>query len=373
MARRREERVDPNSLTPGDEILVRPGERIAVDGTVLEGRAAVDQSAITGESLHEDVGPGSPVFAGTVAIDGLLKIQVRGAGADTVLGRVVQLLAEVERSSVPVLRLFERRAGVWLPLVLTLAATTLFFTEDLSRAIAVLVVATPTALVVAGPAAVVAAMTVATRLRILIKSADFLERASDIDTLILDKTGTVTVGAPVVTEIRPAEGESEERLLAVAASCGFGSLHPVSRAVVAEALARGIVSAPPEGSAGEAGSWCGCHGRWTACGSGTQGFVGRSWHCRRHRRRRGRFAGVGCLWRAVPGQIYSSRPAARRSARGAGGDEGTRNRSAGSAYGRSGGRGCEVGELGMDEVVAEVCPRRNLRWCGRSRPPGAPS
>src|SRR5580704_9473862 len=240
-----EERVDPNSLLPGDEILVRPGERIAVDGTVLDGRAAVDQSAITGESLHEDVGPGSPVFAGTVALDGLLRIQVRGAGADTVLGRVVQLLADVERATVPVLRLFERRAGVWLPLVLTVAGTTLFFTEDLSRAIAVLVVATPTALVVAGPAAVVAAMTVATRLRILIKSVDFLERASDVDTLILDKTGTVTVGAPTVTQIRPAEGESETALLSVAAACGFGSLHPVSRAVVAEALSRGIVSAPP--------------------------------------------------------------------------------------------------------------------------------
>ena len=241
-----EERVDPNSLVPSDEILVRPGERIAVDGTVIEGRAAVDQSAITGEALHEDVGPGSPVFAGTVAIDGLLKIRVRGAGADTVLGRVVQLLADVERTSVPLLRLFERRAGVWLPLVLTVAATTLFFTNELSRAIAVLVVATPTALVVAGPAAVVAAMTVATRLRILIKSADFLERASDVDTLILDKTGTVTVGAPAVTHIQPVKGESEERLLAVAATCGFGSLHPVSRAVVTEALARGIVSAPPK-------------------------------------------------------------------------------------------------------------------------------
>ena len=240
-----EERVDPNSLLPGEEILVRPGERIAVDGTVLDGRAAVDQSAITGESLHEDVGPGSPVFAGTVALDGLLRIQVRGAGADTVLGRVVQLLADVERASVPVLRLFERRAGVWLPLVLTLAASTLFFTEDLSRAIAVLVVATPTALVVAGPAAMVAAMTVATRLRILIKSVDFLERASDVDTLILDKTGTVTVGAPAVTQIRPATGESETTVLAAAAACGFGSLHPVSRAVVAEALARDIVAVPP--------------------------------------------------------------------------------------------------------------------------------
>jgi Cd2+/Zn2+-exporting ATPase len=241
-----EERVDPNSLSPGEEILVRPGERIAVDGTVLEGRSAVDQSVITGESVYEDVAPGSPVFAGTIALEGLLKIQVRGTGADTVLGRVVELMAEVERTSIPVLRLFERRAGVWLPLVLTVAATTLFFTRDLSRAIAVLVVATPTALVVAGPAAVVAAMTVATRLRILIKSADFLERASDIDTLILDKTGTVTVGAPVVTQIQPVAGESEEALLTVAASCGFGSLHPASRAVVAEALARGIVSKPPK-------------------------------------------------------------------------------------------------------------------------------
>ena len=241
-----EERVDPNALRPGEEILVRPGERIAVDGTVLEGRAAVDQSAITGESVYEDVGPGSPVFAGTVALDGLLRIQVRGAGEETVLGKVVQLLAEVERTSVPVLRLFERRAGVWLPLVLTLAATTLFFTNDLSRAIAVLVVATPTALVVAGPAAVVAAMSVATRMRILIKSADFFERAPDVDTLILDKTGTVTVGAPVVTQVRLDPGESEEQVLRVAASCGFGSLHPVSRAVVGEALSRGITSMPPK-------------------------------------------------------------------------------------------------------------------------------
>ena len=240
-----EERVDPASLVPGDVILVRPGEKIAVDGTVIDGRAAVDQSNITGESLHEDVGPGSPVFAGTVVLDALLRIQVRGAGADTVLGRVVTLLAELERMTVPVLRLFERRSGVWLPLVLTLAASTLFFTENLSRAIAVLVVAAPTALVVAGPAAVVAAMSLATRLRILIKSADFLERSCDVDTLILDKTGTVTMGRPTITKVQPAKGETEETLIAAAAACGFGSLHPVSRAVVAEGLARKIEAKRP--------------------------------------------------------------------------------------------------------------------------------
>jgi heavy metal translocating P-type ATPase len=239
-------RVDPETLVVGDEIVVRPSERIAVDGTVLTGRSAVDASAITGESVHDDVGPGSPVFAGSIALDGMLKIQVRGAGADTVLGRVVKLLADVERASVPILRLFEQRAGVWLPLVLTLAATTLFFTKDLSRAITILVVATPTALVVAGPAAMVAAMSVATRLRVLVKSSDFFERASDVDTLILDKTGTVTLGAPTVTELRPMVGVSDDELLATAVACAFGSLHPVSRAVVAAGHVRGIVARPTE-------------------------------------------------------------------------------------------------------------------------------
>jgi Cd2+/Zn2+-exporting ATPase len=238
-------RVDPGTLVRGDEILVRPGERIAVDGTVIEGRSAVDPSAITGESVYQDVGPGVSVFAGTVAIDGLLRISVRGAGADTVLGRVVALLAEIERTAVPVIRLFEQRAGVWFPLVLTLAATTLFFTGDLSRAITVLVVATPTALVVAGPVAVVAAMTVATRLRILVKGAEFFERTPDVDTLILDKTGTVTVGAPAVTDLLPEPGVTEASLLEVAAACGFGSRHPVSHAVVTEARARGITARRP--------------------------------------------------------------------------------------------------------------------------------
>ena len=308
-----EERVDPNSLLPGDEILVRPGERIAVDGTVLEGRAAVDQSAITGESLHEDVGPGSPVFAGTVALDGLLRIQVRGAGADTVLGRVVQLLADVERASVPVLRLFERRAGVWLPLVLTVAATTLFFTEDLSRAIAVLVVATPTALVVAGPAAVVAAMTVATRLRILIKSVGFSRarlRRRHVDPR-QDRHRDGGCARPSRRSGR-RQGESEKTLLAVAASCGFGSLHPVSRAVVAEALARGIVSTPPRDLQERPGLGV------VAMVDGQQAVLGR-------RallvdlgvnvgigRRRGRLAGVGRPRRAVSRPLRASRSAPQR-------------------------------------------------------------
>jgi len=356
-----EERVDPNSLSAGDEIIVRPGERIAVDGTILDGRAAVDQSAITGESLHEDVGPGSPVFAGTAVLDGLLRIQVRGTGADTVLGRVVQLLAEVELASVPLLRLFERRAGVWLPLVLTLAASTLFFTENLSRAIAVLVVATPTALVVAGPASVVAAMTVATRLRILIKSVDFLERASDVDTLILDKTGTVTVGAPTVTGIQPAEGETEMTLLTVAVACGFGSLHPVSRAVVAEGLTRGIVGTPASELQERPGLGV------VAMVDGRQAILGRKELLVDLGIDVGsqEDAGASQVWVAYGGRFIGSlllRDQPRQEARGA--LAALRALGIGRFVLLTGDRtevARKVGEaLGMDEVVAEVLPAQKL-------------
>ena len=190
-----ETRVDPGSLAVGDEILVRPGDRIAADGIVLEGRSAIDPSAITGESAYQDAAPGSSVFAGTVALDGLLRIRVRGVGSDSVLGRVVDLLAEVERTTLPVMRLFEQRAAVWLPVVLTIAATTLFFSGQLSRAITVLVVATPTALVVAGPVSVVAAISIAARSRMLIKSADF-SSARPMWNADPRQTGTVTLGVP---------------------------------------------------------------------------------------------------------------------------------------------------------------------------------
>ena len=348
---------------PGDEILVRPGERIAVDGTVLEGRAAVDQSAITGESLHEDVGPGSPVFAGTVALDGLLRIQVRGAGADTVLGRVVQLLAEVERASVPMLRLFERRAGVWLPLVLTIAGTTLFFTEDLSRAIAVLVVATPTALVVAGPAAVVAAMTVATRLRILIKSVDFLERASDVDTLILDKTGTVTVGAPTVTD-----DPAGRRRVRGDAARGGGRRAGSDRCIRSRAPSsprRWRAASSPRrrsicrrGPGSASSPWSTAGRRCSDAGRCSPSSASRS---------SGRATTTSSqVWvgpgRPVSRPLRAARSAAPRSARGA------RAPCARSASTRlillTGDRAAtarEVGDaLGMDEVVAEVLPAQKL-------------
>ena len=273
-----------------------------------------------------------------------------------------QLLAEVERATVPVLRLFERRAGVWLPLVLTIAATTLFFTEDLSRAIAVLVVATPTALVVAGPAAVVAAMTVATRLRILIKSADFLERASDVDTLILDKTGTVTVGAPG-RHADPAGGQanpkrrcSPSRRRAALARCIRSRARSWPRLWRAESSAR----LPRIFRRGQVSAWS----PWSMAGRPSSG-AGRCWPssastlgCGRRRRR---LAGVGRPRRALPRALRASRSAARRGPRSACRHASAGHRPAGAAHRRSGAVAREVGEaLGMDEVVAEVLPAQKL-------------
>ena len=240
-----EEAVVLNGIAVGDVLVVRPGELFAADGTVVGGASAVDGSAVTGESRLEDVHPGSTVFAGTRNVSGLVRLQVTASGAASLLGRVVSTLADVERAQVPVLRLLEAASRDYLPVVLTAAATVLFFTSDLTRAVAVLVVACPTALLLAGPAAMVAAMTAASRAGVLLKSARFLERIGDVDTLVLDKTGTVTEGKQVVRRIVPAAGVDENGVLAAAARCAYGSNHPTSRAITLVASARGLrVDAP---------------------------------------------------------------------------------------------------------------------------------
>ena len=222
-------------------MIVRPGEIIPVDGEVISGRSSIDQAPITGESLYEDVEPGKSVYAGTVNLDGLLRIKATCVGGESVIGRVLNLLKEVEASKTPMLRLLERYAGVYLPIVLAVAGATLFVTGELDRAIAVLIVSCPCALVLAGPAAMVASMTASTRLSMLIKSAGFLETVAEIDTLVLDKTGTVTTGALSLNEITTIEGgPSKESVVRGAAICGYSSLHPVSRAAVEAAEQLGM-------------------------------------------------------------------------------------------------------------------------------------
>lgn len=230
---------DLTDVRAGMRVAVRPGETIPVDGRVRHGRASVDSSAITGESVFEEIGDGDAVYAGTVDIDGMLEIEVERVGDDSTLGRVIELLEKVETSKTPAIRLLERYAGVYLPLVLAVAGITLFATGDLERAIAILIVSCPCALVIAGPAAMVAALTAASRSRALIKSAEFLERATEIGTLVLDKTGTVTEGNAEIDVIEALDpNRTPDGLLALAAGCGRASLHPVSKAAVVAASRR---------------------------------------------------------------------------------------------------------------------------------------
>lgn len=243
-----EEEVEPDQLRSGDEVIVRPGQVIPVDGQVLTGFSSVDQAPITGESVHEDVEPGSSVFSGTVNLGGVLRIRAEGVGGQSVLGRVVETLRKVEQSKTPALRLIERYAGVYLPVVLSVAGVTLFLTGELGRAIAVLIVSCPCALVLAGPAAMIVSMTASTRRSILIKSASFLETVAEVDTLILDKTGTVTAGALSLDRVVPSDDATEQEVLRAAAACAHGSLHPVSRAIVRAAEEAQLEYTPAEAS-----------------------------------------------------------------------------------------------------------------------------
>ena len=240
-----ERTIDVRELRKGDRIVVRAGESIPADAMVVEGRSSVNQASVTGESQYVDVGLGSQVYAGTVNIDGMLMLEVRGVGLDTVLGRIEDHLRQAEGTKAPITRMLERYAAIYLPVVLSLAGLTLFITGDVGRAIAVLVVACPCALILSGPAAMLAALAVAARWGVLIKSTEFLEQASEVDTLVLDKTGTLTHGDPTVVAISPCAGGSEEELLRAAAVCGFGSAHPLSQAIVGCARDRGLPFTPP--------------------------------------------------------------------------------------------------------------------------------
>ncbi len=245
--------VLPSELNVGDVLLVRPGDVIAADGEVLEGVSAVDQSSITGESVPEEVESGVNVFAGTLNLSGVLRIRVTKTGEKTALGRVVSLLQEAEQSKTPVMKLIERYATFYVPIILTVAGVVLFLTNDMNRAVAILVVGCPGAIVLAGPTAMIAALAVASRLGILIKNTRFLESVADIDTVVLDKTGTVTIGHLELSRIvavpdKNGHVATDEAMLKQALRCAIGSRHPASRAIVTAADARDIKLFSPPGA-----------------------------------------------------------------------------------------------------------------------------
>ena len=232
-----EELVEAKDLRPGDVVRVRPGDNIPADGRILRGSSTVNQASITGESLPVDKTAGDEAFGGTINLTGVLDIEVLKAGADTLLGRVKDLILQAERTRTPIMRLVDQYAVWYTPTVLMLVGVVLFFAlrsdpdTAFSRAIAMLVVACPSALILATPTAMVAGLSAAARLGVLVKSVVTLEAARNLTAIVFDKTGTLTTGILSVSRLAPVEGVEPAELLRLAAIAEQDSRHPVARAV----------------------------------------------------------------------------------------------------------------------------------------------
>jgi Cd2+/Zn2+-exporting ATPase len=224
----------------GDLVLVRPGGRIPVDGRILRGHAAVDQSAITGESLPIDKCSGDSVFAGTLCSGGALEIQVAKVGEETTLGGMIRLVREARTTQAPVQRIANTYAQYLIPIALSIAALTYLLTRDIVRSITVLIVICPCALVLATPTALVAAIGNAAKRGILVKNGTAMEQIGRVDIVAFDKTGTLPLGELRVTETLCFDGLGATELLRLAASAELPSEHPLARAIVAEARTQGI-------------------------------------------------------------------------------------------------------------------------------------
>ena len=225
--------VDLATLEPGDAFVVRPGDAVALDGRVLEGRSALNESMLTGESTLKEKRAGDAVFAGTINGDGALKCVATATGKATMLAGIIRLVAAAQASKPPVQRLVDKVSGVFVPVVLGIALIT-FFVSGLIPAVAVLVIACPCALGLATPTALIVGVGRAARAGILIRNAAALEGAERLDTLVLDKTGTLTRGEPVVTQVIPEVNVASNQLLEIAAALESRSEHPLARAIVAK-------------------------------------------------------------------------------------------------------------------------------------------
>jgi P-type Cu+ transporter len=247
-----EQEIPVGQIRVGDLVVVRPGERVAVDGIVRDGVSAVDESLLTGESLPVAKAPGERVTGGAVNGDGLLVVETTAVGAETTLARIVRLVEHAQAAKAPIQRLVDRVAAIFVPVVLGIALVTAlgwFFATGnadaaILNAVAVLVIACPCALGLATPTAVMVGTGVAARFGILIKDAEALETAHRAKAIAFDKTGTLTEGKPVVVALEPAAGIGRNVLLRLAASLQAGSEHPLARAVVHRAAEAGIAVPP---------------------------------------------------------------------------------------------------------------------------------
>ena len=247
--------LEVGQVRPGDTVLVRPGERIAVDGIVLAGASAVDEALVTGESVPVAKGAGDAVIGGTVNGNGALTLRATTLGAESVLARIVELMRSAQATRAPIQGLADRVSAVFVPVVIGIAALTFLawlalagegaLVRGLAAAVSVLIIACPCAMGLAVPTAVMVATGKGAQLGLLIKGGEALQRAGSVDTIVLDKTGTLTAGAPRVTGIVARDGD-DAALLRRAASLERASEHPLAAAIAAAARERGLPLDPVE-------------------------------------------------------------------------------------------------------------------------------
>ena len=240
-----ERQVPIAEVRVGEIVIVRPGEKIPVDGEVIDGQATVDQSAITGESMPVEVAAGSQVFAATLAQLGALRVQTTRVGAETTFGRVVKMVEEAEAHRANVQRIADRFSAYYLPVVAGIAAVTFLLSRNPLATAAVLVVACSCSFALATPIAMLATVGAGAKRGLLIKGGKYLEALARADVLLIDKTGTLTLGKPQITDVFPLNNLSASELLALAASVERYSEHPLAEAVRAAARAQNLSLAEP--------------------------------------------------------------------------------------------------------------------------------
>jgi heavy metal translocating P-type ATPase len=238
--------VAADTLAVGDAVLVNPGGRIPVDGTVITGDSFVDQSRITGESMPVEKTAGASVFAGSINQSGALEIRTERIGRDTSYGKIIEAVEQAERSKAPVQRLADRLAGYLVYLALGAAVVTYLLTRDIRSTISVVIVAGACGIAAGTPLAILGAIGRAARAGAIVKGGLFLEQLGHVDTVVLDKTGTLTSGEPAVREVIPAAGIDRLALLDAAASAEVRSEHPLGKTIVAYAQAQGRSVREPE-------------------------------------------------------------------------------------------------------------------------------
>ena len=257
-----EVRIGADQLVVGDVIVVRPGERVATDGTVIEGSSALDTSAMTGESVPVDVTVGDSVLGGAVNTFGRILLRANQVGADTQLARMAKMVSDAQSGKASIQRLADRVSAVFVPVVLVIAALTLVgwlvtghpVTAAFTAAVAVLIIACPCALGLATPTAILVGTGRGAQLGVLIKKPQVLETVTGIDTVVLDKTGTVTTGRMSVSSLETEPGENADVVLARAASIEAASEHPIAAAIVREARERGLTPASVSDFANDPGT-----------------------------------------------------------------------------------------------------------------------